>query len=385
MRPSLTSLLTAGACVVLASCTPPTEVDPATTPTAWEIQPAANVDAGTSYWPASQWRTALPSQVGMDSARMATLSHDVRKRKWPTLRSLLVVHGGYLVFNEYVAGAHPDSLVKMEDVSKTVTGLLVGVAAREGKVRLDDAVAPYFPEYASLLSGPPKNALLVDHLLTMRSGISFQDEPYAGSDLERLDRTTQDWLSLVLSESMYDSPGGRWRFNSGGIIALGGVLRAATGEVADAYASRVLFAPLGITRSAWVTGQPNGLPQMATGLSMTSADMLRIGYLLLRNGVWNGTPIVSPEWVASMRERKSQQLGNWIGYSLDYGRTLWILPALPGSGDTDVLAASGFGGHWIFIVPGRDLVVVATSNASTVATFAQPIQILYDEIVASIH
>jgi CubicO group peptidase (beta-lactamase class C family) len=369
---------------VLSACSPPTEVDPAAAPTPWEIRPAERVDAGTSYWPGSQWRTALPAQVGMDSARMAALSRDVRKRKWPTLRSLLIVHGGYLVFNEYVAGAHPDSLVRMEDVSKTVTGLLVGVADREGKLRANEPLAAYFPEYAPLLSAPPKSALGVDDLLTMRSGIRFEDEPYAGSDLELLDRSSQDWLKLIFTLPLYDSPGMRWRFNSGGIIALGGVLRAVTGEAADAYARRVLFAPLGITRAPWITGQPNGLPQMATGLSMTAPDMLRIGYLMLRNGLWNDTPIVSPAWIATMRERKSQQLGNWIGYSLDYGRTLWILPPVPGAGDTDVLAASGFGGHWIFIIPGRDLVVVATSDASTVETFAQPLKILYDEIVASI-
>ncbi len=57
---------------------------------------------------------------------------------------------------------------------------------------------------------------------------------------------------------------------------------------------------------------------------------------------------------------------------------------MSGSGDSDVLAASGFGGHWILIVPGRDLVIVATSNANTVATFAQPLKLLYDEIVPSI-
>ena len=383
MRLPFKGLLIASASVIVSSCAMPTELDPTTTPTPWEIQPASSIDAGTSYWPGSRWRTALPSQVGMDSARMAALSHDVRSRKWPTLRSLLVVHGGYLVFNEYVADAHPDSVVRMEDVSKTVTGLLVGVAVREGKVRMDQPLSAYFPEYDQL-AHPPMSAMGVDDLLTMRSGLLFDDEPYAGSDIEALDRSTQDWLRLIFSQPINESPGVRWRFNSGSIIALGGVLYAATGEAADVYAKRVLFAPLGITRSRWITGQPNGLPQMATGLSLTVPDMLRIGYLMLRNGQWNGASLVSPEWIASMRERKSQTLGNWIGYSLDYGRTLWILPALPGSGDSDVLAASGFGGHWIFIVPGRDLVVVATSNANTVPTFAQPIQILYDEIIASI-
>jgi len=64
-----------------------------------------------------------------------------------------------------------------------------------------------------------------------------------------------------------------------------------------------------------------------------------------------------------------------------YGRTLWLLPPIAGNGDADVLAASGAFGQWIFVVPAKDLVVVATSDAYTVGTFALPIQLLYDVII----
>ena len=43
-------------------------------PTPWEIQAAPSIDDGAGYWPGTQWRTALPAQVQMDSAAMATLS-----------------------------------------------------------------------------------------------------------------------------------------------------------------------------------------------------------------------------------------------------------------------------------------------------------------------
>lgn len=379
-------MLAGVSCIAGAACaTPTTADDSGPPPTRWEIKPAASVDNGASYWPGAQWRTALPRQVGMDSAALATLSRDVRQRKWPTLRSLLVVHHGYLVFNEYVAGVVPESLQVIQDVTMTATGLLVGIAMREGKLRPDDGVPQFFPEYASLLASGFRNGISVDHLLTMRSGLAFDDEPYEGSDLQALNRSTGDWLRLIFSHPMNAGAGERWRYKSGDVIALGGVLRAATGEPADSYARRTLFSPLGINRSSWLTGQPNGLPHMAGGLSLTSPDMARIGYLLLRKGRWNDAPIVSEEWVASMRERKSRQLGEWLTYSLDYGRMLWLLPPIAGSGDVDVLAASGAFGQWIFVVPGKDLVVVATSEAFTVGPFALPIQLLYDVIIPAAH
>jgi CubicO group peptidase (beta-lactamase class C family) len=372
-----------------AACVPPTEpVD--VTPTPWEIQPAASVDDGTAYWPADRWRTALPSQVGMDSASMATLSLDVRRKRWPTMRSLLVVHRGYLVLNEYVGGVAPDTLQPMQAGTTMVTGMIVGVAVREGKLRVGDGVGPLFPEYADLVASGTKSAMTVEHLLTMRTGIAFGEEPYQGSLLQALNQSKADWLRLILSQALNGGNGDRWRYNSGSAILLGGMIHSVTGEAADVYAKRTLFAPLGITKSSWFIGQPNGLPQMGGGLSLTSPDMARIGYLMLRNGRWNGTSIVSDAWVASMRERKSRDVGQWSAYTLDYGRMIWVLPPIPGTGtgtgtgDVDVLAASGGGGQWIFVVPGKDLVVVATGDANTTEDFAKPIQLLYNVIVPAV-
>ena len=109
----------------------------------------------TTARPTGQARNGAPrrpARSGWTRAAMATLSRDVRRHRWPTLRSLLVVHRGYVVLNEYIRGAHPDSLEQVQGVSATVTGLLVGVAARDGMVAPQDGIAQFFPEYADLRS-----------------------------------------------------------------------------------------------------------------------------------------------------------------------------------------------------------------------------------------
>ena len=59
-----------------------------------------------------------------------------------------------------------------------------------------------------------------------------------------------------------------------------------------------------------------------------------------------------------------------------------MLPPVPGAAGTgDVLAASGGGGQWILVVPGKDLVVVATGDAVATANFVEPLAILYDIVV----
>jgi CubicO group peptidase (beta-lactamase class C family) len=381
------TLLALVACISLA-CGSATGVENANTevPTPWEVRATDRIDDGSTYWPASQWRTALPAQVGMEPTAMAALSRDLRSGRWPTIRSLVVVRQGFVVFNEYLAGTTPERLQSIQSVTKTVTGLLVGIAQRDGKLRVSDTVSRLFPQYADLFAGnADKQAITIDDLLTMRSGLDFYEEPYEGSPLQALNNSTGDWLRLIFGRPMVAHPGDVWRYNSGGVIALGGVLFETTGIAADAYAARELFTPLGITRTSWFRGQPNGLPHMGGGLSLTSPDLARIGYLLLRGGRWNGTVLVPESWVSSMRERHTRQVGAWLGtYSLDYGRMLWLLPPVGGPGAppaADVITASGSGGQWIFVVPSKDLVVVATGAAVTFEQFAQPIRLLYDVIV----
>jgi CubicO group peptidase (beta-lactamase class C family) len=374
--------LVVASCLAGAACVTPTADGDASASTPWEITPATTVDDGTAYWPGAQWRTATPGQVGMDSSAMAALSRDVRRHRWPTLRSLLVVRHGYVVLNEYIRGGHPDSLEQVQGVSATVTGLLVGAAVRDGKVDPQDAITQFFPEYADLTS-LTRYAIRVDHLLAMRSCLGFYD---ASGRLGELDQSSSDWLRLIFGSGVHDAPGERWDYSSADAIVLGGILHAATGEPADAYARHALFAPLGITRFAWATGQPNGLPHMGLGLALTAPDMARIGYLMLRDGRWNGTPIVSDTWMAGMREPVSKSVGQWSTYELDYGRMLWILPPLPlATGRRDVVAAVGGGGQWIFVVPGKDLVVVATGDAVAMANFLDPLTVLYDIVVPATH
>jgi CubicO group peptidase (beta-lactamase class C family) len=355
-------------------------------PTPWEIQAAPSIDDGAGYWPGTQWRTALPAQVQMDSAAMATLSHDLRGNRWPTMRSLLIVRRGYLVLNEYLDDATPEELQPLQSATTTVTGLLVGVAEREGKVRAADGVPPLFPEYADLLSLGAKNGMVVDHLLTMHSGMAFYEEDggFTPSLLE-LTHSSGDWLRYVFSGYSTSPPGERWNYSTGDAIALGGVLHAVTGESASAYARHALFAPLGITDYTWSTGQPDALPQMGGGLSLKAPDMARLGYLLLRKGQWGTAPIVTPAWVASMSERRSIGVVEWRGYKLDFGRMLWELPAILGTADYSIVAAAGVRGQWIIVVPSRELVVVATGDAVSVEDHARTLQLLYDVILPAAH
>jgi CubicO group peptidase (beta-lactamase class C family) len=369
-----------GLAILSAACATPFEPAPLL-PTAWEITAADSLDDGARYWPRARWRTALPAQVGMDSAAMGDLAADVRRDKYPAMRSLLVVRNGYLVLNEYTHTAEPQTPVPIAAVAKTVTGLLVGIAVDSGLFHEDDGILKFLPDYVP--SSGFKSAMTVDHFLTMRSGLNFFESPYDGSPMQQLNDSKEDWLRIIFDQAVTGAPGEKWVYNSGGIIALGAVIHATAKEPADSFAKHTLFAKLGISDFTWYEGKPDHLPHMSSGLLLSSPDMARIGYLMLRNGRWNGEQVVSERWITKMREHVTRQLGHWGSYQLDYGRTLWLLPPLPGGGD--VYAAVGTGGEWIFVVPSKDLVVVSTGVAYSEEQFTRGMQLLYDVIVPAAH
>jgi CubicO group peptidase (beta-lactamase class C family) len=347
-------------------------------------QPAAPGAEGPLTPPATiadDWPVASPQDAGLDAAALTSTVNTVRRGQRGALHSLLVVRGGRLVVEEYFGGSSRDDLHTQQSVTKSVTSLLVGIAVDEGRIRsADERVLDFFPEHADLRGADPRrDALTLEDLLTMRTGLAWSEEPYAGSDLQRLNDSRGDWVRFVLDRPMREEPGTRWQYNSGGTIVLAGVLRqAAGGDVAD-YARRVLFEPLGIRGERWFRSPYDRLPHTGGGLSLRARDMARLGELVLRGGRAGGRQVVSRTWLQDSARRAAGPIG-WPR-TVYYGRLWWIFPPA-GRATADVVTASGAGGQWIFVVPPLELVVVFTADLANTQFFA-PVEILFQEIVAA--
>lgn len=354
--------------------------------TCWRAE--ARPQDGGNYYPTSQWRTSSPSEQGLDAKILKRLVKRIRKNKIAAIDSLLVVRNGYLVVDEYFNGSRPDDLHTLQSDTKSVTSLLIGIAAQQGMISsLDQKVLGFFPEYRRIRNVDDlKSAMTLRDLLTMRTGLDWGEDPYQGSPLFQLNNCQCDWLKFVLDWPMREPPGTRFEYNSGGVILLGGVIRNVSGMPTDVFAQQKLFDPLGIAQVRWYYGEPDNLPHMGGGLNMKPRDMAKLGYLVLRRGLWEDKQIVSREWLdESMQHhvRNPRRLGS---HPVDYGYLWWLLP-VDGVGATqgeqvDIYTASGARDQWIFVIPRYDMVVVVTGN--TVSTFAQPVDFLYTDILNAV-
>lgn len=321
-----------------------------------------------SYWPAASWRTASPAQVGVNAPAIAGLTQRLRAGSLGAEHSLVIVRKGYVIADEYFAGWTADSIHTEQSVTKSVTSLVTGIAIARGDLqRVDQPLVELFARYAPIANlDDRKQALTVRDVLTMRTGMDWNEDSYAGSPLEQLNQLQTDWLRFVIDWPMREPPGTRWQYNSGGVIALGGAIGLAAGMNTADYARAYLLRPIGITGDKWVRGYPDLLPHTGGGLYMSTRDLARVGYLVLRRGKWNGAQIVPEAWITESTQPLVTPTYRLGGRTSSYGYLWWLYTLDGGEPDastTDlVIAASGAQGQWLFIVPKYDLVVAINAR-----------------------
>ena len=94
--------------------------------------------------------------------------------------------------------------------------------------------------------------MTLEDLLTMRSGIEWNEASYDESDNSCiLMEASDDWIQFVLDHPSDTIPGTIFEYNSGASVLLGKIVRLSTGKRIDQWAEEKLFQPLGIKNYYW--------------------------------------------------------------------------------------------------------------------------------------
>lgn len=320
------------------------------------------------------WETASPDSVGMDDAQLCGIAARLEQRA-TAVHSIVVIRHGKLVFEQYFPGydqpwGQSDGQYEftartrhdMRSASKSVISLLVGIAIdRKLIAGVDEPVLNFFPDYAEVKQAGWE-AITLRHLLTMSSGMKWDearawtdpknDEPHLGFE--------PDPLRYVLSRPVAAPPDTLWTYNGGGTDLLGNIIERASKKSLEAFAREALFGPIGITNLEWKTYPKNGKIAAAAGLRLRPRDAAKIGQLVLNRGQWKGQQIVSADWIAQSIAPRFQAVG-FFGSTMFYGYQWWMGRSLAGGKEIKWVAAFGWGGQRIFIVPELDLVMMTTA------------------------
>lgn len=332
----------------------PTPVAPTVTYTVELLPTAAPSATQTSLasptpQPTREWLHSTAEEQGLSSAVLAGMLETIAREK-RNIHSILVIRHGVLVLEIYVHPFNGKTRHAVYSVTKSITSSLVGIAREEGLLNdVNTPVISFFPSVA--LDDPRKGDILIEHLLSMTSGIEWMEPLYSGLNDHWGILEADDPAAYFFNPSLLYEPGTVFNYNSGGSHMLSMIIQEITGIPAAEYAAQKLFSQLNISDYSWendFTGHSKG----GTGLELKPQDMAKIGQLYLDEGRWQDKKIISGEWI-----RQSTDVHSIPSEGMGYGYQWWIRQ----QGDYYAL---GWGGQQIRVFPKQDMVAVFTAGMS---------------------
>jgi CubicO group peptidase (beta-lactamase class C family) len=265
------------------------------------------------------------------------------------LHSLLIIRNGSIVSETYFQPYTAETNHELYSVTKSVVATLVGIAIDKRAIDgVNQPVADFFRGYTFQHPDTGKDSMTLEDLLTMRSGLDWQEQDATFREMYQSD----DWVRFILDTPMREPPGQQFRYCSGCSHLLSAIIERRTGMNTRDFAQQTLFEPLGIHSVTWEQDRQE-LPIGGWGLQLTPRDMAKLGYLYLHGGEWDGQRIVSTGWIKAAVERHTatdSKLG------LGYGYQWWTYPTMR------AYAALGRDGQTIFVVPDLQLIIVTTAQ-----------------------
>lgn len=305
------------------------------------------VVTSTAVYPGAEWqRITDPRTVGWSPAALQGVSDTLS-----TMAStgFMAIVGGRVLF-EY---GDVDTVSYLASVRKSILSMLYGIYVDRGRIDLNRTLAQMGMDDLQGLTDREKQAT-TRHLIMARSGV-YHPASNDGDDLASAPpRGSQ-------------APGAYYLYSNWDFNAAGAAFERQTGvDIYDAL-DQELAQPLGMQDFNRAlhrkTGDARKSRYLAYHINLSTRDMARIGYLMLREGHWNGRQIVPRDWVRESTRALTpvgemnpapRQNGPW-----GYGYLWWVWDGKDATGAFKG-AYSGLGavGQHITVIPTLDLVVV---------------------------
>jgi CubicO group peptidase (beta-lactamase class C family) len=366
--------------------------------------------------------TASAESEGMSAERLARLSSGMKEivdqGKLAGVVTMVSRHGKVVEFDAVgkrdIAANAPmqkDSIFRIYSMSKPITGVAMMILFEEGKWQLNDPVAKYIPEFATLkVYGTDANNNVVmkdqNHPVTMRELMSHSggftygffsntpvDKLQLQADVLNPNNTLDEFIKRMAKLPLNAQPGSEWHY-SVSVDIQGYIVQKLSGMPFEEFLEKRIFKPLGMVDTAFyvpkeklnrfaefysydkdgkmqVVGPKDGLnhdfsakPALSSGgggLVSTATDYMRFCQMVLNGGQLDGVRILSPLTVELMRTNvlapNMAVFGQVAGFGLDFAVY------------TDPVAAGGYygkgsfywggaAGTWFWIDPVNDLIVL---------------------------
>lgn len=309
-------------------------------------------------------RAIAPSPAPMPLARTPQEAElrltDSEKRSYSSFDELLernkthaflAIKDDKIIYERYFRGTTETTALPAFSMSKTMAALLVGCAIEDGLLgSTNDKIVDHIPE---LKQRDGYDAITIDHLLRMTSGIDFTEESVAGA----MFYYSQDLKSRLYSYPIKWKPGTHYEYGSINTQLLWDALhRRLGGRTVSNYFAERIWTPLGAEHTAtWaLDSAQNGVEKLFGGFNATVRDQARMGLVYLHHGKIGDRTIVPADWIKASFEPDDvvgivDSSDGWVRRA----KYQWFITI---SGRA--YFAKGYHGQYVFLVPDKNMVFV---------------------------
>ena len=286
--------------------------------------------------------------------------------------AFIVIHNGKVVAERYFGGTTATTGIVSKSLAKPITALAIGRAIALGKIKsLDQPVSDFVPEW----QGTPKAAMLIRHLLDMRSGLLAQ-----GVSSEPMNMWSRAYLhpfheKIILEEyPLTDAPGSIYEYSNATSELVALVIERATGRRYAEFIGNEVLKPIGAAGGQVWINRPGGLAHSGCCALLPAQSYARMAMLVAQDGKWGGRQLLPRSYVTAMKTPTAQNphygLGLWLagtyidrrGFANQNRPGPKVLHAEPYL-TNDLVMFDGNSNQIVYIVPSQQLIVLRTGNA----------------------
>ena len=302
------------------------------------------------------FRRSTPEKMGISSSRIYNMLCELEWERRANVHNLMIIANGEVICQCAAPGYSTEVYHLAHSMSKTVTGMAIGILCDDGALSVDQTLVSIFPD--EKYTDERFAFITVDHLLTMRSGIPFSE---AGSVTET------DWTGAIFRSSLSFDPGTKFKYNSMNSYMLAKIVEKVSGEPFVDFVANRLFLPLGIDNYFWEKG-PEGVEKGGWGLYLTAESWGTLGLMVLEGGVFNERRILSAEWIeAATKPRVTAPSSSG---DFNYAYQMWA------GRNSDELLFNGMLGQNVWICPKNRIVAVVNSGNNELFQMSPSLEII---------
>lgn len=255
---------------------------------------------------------STPEREGIDTHYIREYIRELNIEPTVDIHNIMILRHGNIIWQQSFGGYNADLWHVCYSLSKTVTGLAIGIMWDQDLIDLDESISDIFAHRITSRQYQTHKEVTVRNLLNMTSGVLFNEASALTED---------DWVKGFFEAVVINKPGKKFYYNSMNSFMLSAIIKERTGLNMMDYLQSRLWQPLDIQDVYWELS-PCGIEKGGWGLYLKLADTAKLGQLIMNDGIWQSDRIISAKWLEMSTSNVRRLPASFGDYN--YGYHIWV-------------------------------------------------------------